>query len=100
VEAEVRLYDHLFGVENPNAVPEGGDFTDHLNPNSLETIERCFIEPAAATMEPGDRCQFERVGYFCVDTKDSTPDKPVFNRTVTLRDTWAKIEKKMKKKGK
>jgi glutaminyl-tRNA synthetase len=94
VDAEVRLYETLFTVENPNDVPEGRDFTVNLNPNSLEVV--------AAKVEPGlrgapvlSRHQFERLGYFCVD-KDATADKLVFNRTVALRDTWAKIEKKSK----
>ncbi len=91
VDAEVRLYDNLFTVENPNDAPEGQDFTANLNPNSLETV-RAKLEPSLATAAPGSRYQFERLGYFCADL-DSTPQKLVFNRTVTLRDTWAKIEK-------
>ncbi len=93
VNARVRLYDHLFTKENPNEVDEGQDFTARLNPNSLEILDNCKLEPSLATAEPGSRCQFERLGYFCVDSKDSTPESPVFNRTVTLRDTWAKILK-------
>ncbi|MBL7179831.1 MAG: glutamine--tRNA ligase/YqeY domain fusion protein [Desulfobacterales bacterium] len=93
VEAEVRLYDHLFSVPNPADVTEGGDFKDHVNPNSLETLTGCKLEPSLAGAAPGSRYQFERLGYFCVDTVDSTSQRLVFNRTVTLRDTWAKIEK-------
>ena len=94
VDAEARLYDNLFTVENPNDAPEGQDFTANLNPNSLEIV-RAKLEPSLATASPGSRYQFERLGYFCVDAA-STPQNLVFNRTVTLRDTWAKIEKKNK----
>ena len=93
ISAEVRLYNHLFTRENPNEVEEGKEFTDYLNPKSLEVIKDCRVEPALAEKIPGERCQFERLGYFCVDAKDSKPDAMVFNRTVTLRDTWAKILK-------
>ena len=92
VEAEVRLYDHLFTKESPDDVPEGQDFTANLNPNSLEILPDCQLEPSLAGAQPGDRYQFERLGYFCVDP-DSTDEKPVFNRTATLRDPWAKIQK-------
>ena len=92
LEAEVRLYDHLFSKENPDDVEEGSDFTSNLNPNSLETLPSCHVEPSLSGAAPGSRYQFERLGYFCVDP-DSTADKPIFNRTVSLRDTWAKIEK-------
>ena len=92
IEAEVRLYDNLFAVENPNAVPEGQEFTVNLNPKSLEVVPDAKLEPGLRGAAVGARYQFERLGYFCVD-KDSTPDKLVFNRTVGLRDTWAKIEK-------
>ncbi len=95
--AEVRLYDHLFKPENPNDVPEDGDFKDNLNPDSLEVLGDCLVEPSLAETAAGDRFQFERQGYFCVDP-DSKPDKLVFNRTVSLRDSWAKIEKKGKVK--
>jgi len=91
---EARLYDHLFNVPNPDDAPEGRDFTANLNPSSLEVING-FVEPSAAGAAPGYRCQFERLGYFCVDP-DSTAERLVFNRTVTLRDTWARIEKQMK----
>jgi glutaminyl-tRNA synthetase len=95
IDGEVRLYDNLFTKEDPNEVAEGGDFTDNLNPNSLEVVTSAKLEPSLKGAAPGSRYQFERLGYFCVDL-DSTPEKPVFNRTVALRDTWAKIEKKSK----
>ncbi len=94
--AEVRLYDRLFGVPNPMATEGGGDFTDHLNPDSLEVLEHVPVEPALLETEPGEPIQFERVGYFCVDPEDSAPDRKVFNRTVPLRDTWRKIEKALR----
>lgn len=90
VPAEVRLYDRLFTQENPDAAP---DYHACLNPNSLEVIKPCWVEPSLAGAVGGNRYQFERVGYFCVDTVDSRPEALVFNRTVSLRDTWAKIEK-------
>ena len=91
LEAEVRLYDRLFLKENPE---EGGaDFREALNPDSLVTLTSCRVEPSLKGAEPETRYQFERQGYFCVDSVDSTPEALVFNRTVTLRDTWAKIEK-------
>jgi glutaminyl-tRNA synthetase len=96
VKAEVRLYDRLFVKENPMATEEGHDFKDYVNPNSLEILTDCLIEPSLATAASGDRIQFERQGYFCVD-RDSSPAQLAFNRTVGLRDTWAKIEKKQKK---
>jgi glutaminyl-tRNA synthetase len=89
--AEARLYDHLFVTPDPDAVAEGQSWLDHLNPKSLETVS-CYVEPGLAGARPGSRYQFERLGYFCVDP-DSTGARLVFNRTVTLRDTWAKIEK-------
>ena len=95
-KAEVRLYDHLFVKENPGDAPEGQDFTANLNPRSLITLTECRVEPGLVRSEPGTRYQFLRQGYFCVD-KDSVPHRPVFNRTVTLRDTWAKIQKAQKK---
>ncbi len=91
VEAEARLYDHLFVKPDPEEVEPGGSFLDNLNPNSLQII-RCFVEPSVIGSEVGTRYQFERLGYFCVDP-DSTPSRLVFNRTVTLRDTWAKVER-------
>ncbi|MEZ4660034.1 MAG: glutamine--tRNA ligase/YqeY domain fusion protein [Caldilineaceae bacterium] len=93
IPAEVRLYDRLFTAENPDDVDDDGDFTDNLNPDSLEVIANALVEPSLANAEPGARYQFERLGYFCVDP-DSAPGKPVFNRTVTLRDSWAKIAAK------
>ncbi len=93
IDAEVRLYENLFVKENPGDVPEGHDFTENLNPNSLEVIANAKLEPSLANAMPGDRFQFERLGYFCVDP-DSKPGALVFNRTVPLRDTWAKIEKR------
>jgi len=92
-EAEVRLYDHLFRVPDPMKVPEGGHFTDNLNPDSLTVLKACKLEPSLAAAEPGARVQFERVGYFCADSKDSRPGAPVFNRAVALRDSWAKVQK-------
>ena len=97
IEAEARLYDHLFVEPNPDDVEPGGSFIDNLNPNSLK-VTKCLVEPSVIGAKPGTRYQFERLGYFCVDP-DSTPDRLVFNRTVTLRDTWAKIEKAMKRGG-
>jgi glutaminyl-tRNA synthetase len=94
VDAEVRLYDTLFSVENPDDVPEGQDFTQTLNPDSLEILLGCKLEPSLAAVVPGTRYQFERLGYFCVDAEDSRPTAPVFNRTVTLKDSWARIEKR------
>ncbi|HBF88891.1 MAG TPA: glutamine--tRNA ligase [Bacteroidales bacterium] len=89
VKAETRLYDRLFSVENPDDVPEGGDFKDNMNPNSL-TISECFVEPFAKTFKAMDKFQFERIGYFCLD-KDATTEKLIFNKTVGLKDTWAKV---------
>jgi len=97
VNAEVRLYDTLFTEPNPADVKDGQDFKDYINPNSLETLTDCRLEPSLIEAEPGSRFQFERLGYFCVDTVDSTARRPAFNRTVTLRDTWAKILKAQKK---
>jgi len=93
IDAEARLYDNLFTKENPDEVPEGQDFTANLNPQSLEVLRGCKLEPSLRDAAPGARYQFERLGYFCVDL-DSTPEKLVFNRTAALRDTWAKIEKR------
>ncbi len=92
-QAEVRLFDRLFLTENPDDAPEGQDFIANLNPNSLEVVENAYVEPSLAEAKPGDRFQFERLGYFCMDP-DSTPEKPVFNRTVALRDTWKKIQQR------
>ena len=93
IEAEVRLYDHLFTKEDPSEVEGGADWKSSLNPKSLETLTSCKLEPSLAGVKPGFRCQFERQGYFCVDTVDSREDRLVFNRTVTLRDEWARIQK-------
>lgn len=102
VEAEVRLYDHLFTQEDPDDVPEGANWLDGINPNSLEVLLAAKLEPALVSAQCNrdahgslnpDRVQFERHGYFCVDA-ESAPGKLVFNRTVSLKDTWAKIEKK------
>ncbi len=89
LKAEVRLYDRLFTVEKP-----GADFLAHLNLDSLEVLQECRVEPALAAARPGATCQFERQGYFCVDSVDSSVEKLVFNRTVSLRDSWARIEKR------
>lgn len=91
LETEVRLYDRLFSVPHPDDIEEGADFKDNLNPDSLHVIKG-LLEPGVKDATPGDRFQFERTGYFCVDP-DSRPEKPVFNRTVTLRDSWAKMNK-------
>jgi glutaminyl-tRNA synthetase len=93
IEAEVRLYDKLFIKEDPNDVEEGKEFTDYINPKSLEVLKSCKLEPSLKNAKPGDKFQFERLGYFCVDTVDSTLGSPVFNRIVTLKDEWAKIQK-------
>ncbi len=93
VNAEVRIYENLFTREDPNQTEEGQDFTVNLNPKSLEVLTDCKLEPSLANPTAGSRYQFERLGYFCVDP-DSTAGRPVFNRTVALKDTWAKIEKK------
>ena len=95
IPAEVRLYDSLFTRPDPDAVEDGRSYTDFLNPDSLEVLTACQLEPGLAEAEVGSRYQFERLGYFCVDP-DSTEGAPVFNRTVTLRDTWAKIQKAQK----
>ena len=92
-DAEVRLYDTLFTKANPNDVPEGQDFTANLNPNSLEVLTHCKLEPGLRDVAPGSRYQFERLGYYCAD-RDSAPGRPVFNQTITLRDTWAKVQRK------
>ena len=97
IDAEVRLYETLFTGEDPNDTPEGQEFTANLNPNSLETLTDAKLEPSLSSAKPGERYQFERLGYFCVDP-DSTSEKLVFNRTVQLRDTWAKIERREKGK--
>ncbi len=99
LKAEVRLYDHLFVKPNPGDEKDVSDFKTLLNSNSMEALTSCRVEPSLAEAEPGSRYQFLRQGYFCVDSIDSFADKLIFNRTVTLRDTWAKIEKAQKKTG-
>lgn len=96
LEAEVRLYDHLFTKKNPDDVEVGKDFKSNINPNSLEVLSSCRVEPSLGDAKPGSRYQFERLGYFCTDP-DSTSGKLMFNRTVSLRDSWAKIQKAQKK---
>ena len=91
VDAEVRIYDHLFSTEDPDDVPDGGVFTDNLNPESLVVMKGCKLEQGLRKAKPGERFQFLRMGYFVVDS-DSTPEAPVFNRTVALRDTWARMD--------
>jgi glutaminyl-tRNA synthetase len=95
-DAEVRLYEQLFTKPAPEDVPPGADYKTNLNPNSLAVLTGCKLEPGLAEVKAGYRCQFMRQGYFCADL-DSVPRKPVFNRTVTLKDTWAKVEKGQKK---
>jgi glutaminyl-tRNA synthetase len=92
-QVEVRLYDRLFKDADPENAVEGKSFLDNLNPNSLSVVH-AMVEPALAKCAPNDRVQFERNGYFCADYKDSKPNQPVFNRVVTLRDSWAKIQSK------
>jgi glutaminyl-tRNA synthetase len=96
LKVEVRLYDRLFAVANPGAEAEkaGTDFSAFLNQNSLQVLTQCYVEPSLARAAPKSRYQFERLGYFCVDPVDSSDKKLVFNRTVTLRDTWAKVMEK------
>jgi glutaminyl-tRNA synthetase len=98
IPAEIRLYDRLFLKENPEDTEEGKDFRSNLNPDSLKVLTSCRLEPGLANAEPGSIFQFLRIGYFCVDSKDSKEGKPVFNRTVTLRDSWAKLQKSGKQK--
>jgi glutaminyl-tRNA synthetase len=93
VDAEVRLYNSLFNDANPGA-DEGVDFVDQVNPDSLEVITECKLEPGLKTAKPGEMFQFLRLGYFCVDAVDSKENALVFNRTVSLKDTWAKISNK------
>jgi glutaminyl-tRNA synthetase len=95
---EVRLYDHLFLKPDPDDVPKGENYRANLNPESLQVLKNCYVEPGVKNAKPGDRYQFERLGYFSVDPKDSKPGQPVFNRAVTLADAWAKIEKSQGKK--
>ncbi len=99
VEAEVRLYDHLFTIPDLSEIPENKDWKDYINPNSKEVLYPCMIEPNLTGVKPGFRFQFERLGYFCVDP-DSTDERLILNRIVKLRDTWAKIQKKNNQTGK
>ncbi|HEX9902380.1 MAG TPA: glutamine--tRNA ligase, partial [Acidobacteriota bacterium] len=92
-EAEVRVYDTLFNQRDPEEVKEGEDWKSNLNPQSLEVLRGCRVEPCLKGAAPGSLWQFERLGYFCADSRDSRPGRPVFNRTVTLRDPWARIQK-------
>jgi len=96
LDAEARLYDRLFTVPNPLGEDEEGDFLKYLNPDSLKVLTHCKVEPSLGEAKPGDRFQLEREGYFCLDSKDSQPGHIVLNRTVTLKDTWAKIEASLK----
>jgi glutaminyl-tRNA synthetase len=96
--AEVRLYDHLLTKEEPEDVPEGSEWLANINRKSLERLTDCRVEPCLAAAKSGELYQFERLGYFCVDSQDATPESLVFNCTVTLRDTWAKLEKSNKKR--
>ncbi|HOJ43700.1 MAG TPA: hypothetical protein PK800_06235, partial [Syntrophorhabdaceae bacterium] len=90
IPVEVRLYDRLFIIEDPAS--KGDDFIKYINPDSLKVLYPCFAEPSLIDAKPGSRFQFERIGYFCADEKESSQKRPVFNRIVTLRDTWAKLK--------
>jgi glutaminyl-tRNA synthetase len=92
IEAEIRLYDRLFNTPAPDAAKEGKDYKEYLNPDSLRTLTHCIVEPSLKESQPGERFQFEREGYFCVDLQQADCGGLVFNRTVTLRDSWAKLE--------
>ncbi|MEE3052138.1 MAG: glutamine--tRNA ligase/YqeY domain fusion protein [Planctomycetota bacterium] len=94
VDAEVRVYDHLFMAEDPLQTEDGGDWKENLNPDSLEVLAGCKLEPSLGESVAGDNCQFERHGYFCVDPVDSAPGQLVFNRTASLRDAWARLQKR------
>ncbi len=94
LQADVRLYEHLFSVTDPSDIEDGADWKSNLNPESVEVLTGCRVEPSLAAARAGVTVQFERVGYFCVDPKDSSPDRLVFNRVVSLRDSWAKIQQK------
>src|SRR5439155_13908330 len=93
MDAEVRLYDYLFKIPDLSDVPEGEDYKNYLNPNSLVTLKGCKLEPGLVVAAQGSFFQFERQGYFCVDRVDTSAKGLVFNRTVSLKDSWAKIEK-------
>jgi glutaminyl-tRNA synthetase len=92
LDGEVRLYDRLFHSAEPEKVAEGDDFMVNLNPDSLTVLSDCKLEPSLSAAKAEDRYQFERLGYFCADRNDHTEERPVFNRTVSLRDSWAKIQ--------
>jgi glutaminyl-tRNA synthetase len=96
IEAEVRLYDRLFNHPSPDASKDGKDYKEHLNPDSIRTVTRSIVEPSLKEAKPGERFQFEREGYFCVDTQQAGGSPIIINRTVTLRDSWAKIEQQLK----
>ena len=96
IDATINLYDRLFTHPGPDAAKEGKDYKEYLNPESLRTVTHCIVEPDLAGASPGDRFQFEREGYFCADEKLTRNSTLVFNRTVTLRDSWAKIEQQLK----
>lgn len=93
VRCQVRVFDHLFQVIDPDEVPKGGNWLDNLNPKSLEVLDECYVEPSLARAQPGAHYQFERLGYFVVDSADSRPGEPIFNRSVPLRDSWARIQR-------
>ena len=93
LDAEVRLYDRLFTKADMKDLAEGEDWRDHLNPDALRVLTGCKLEPGLAEAEPSAAVQFIRVGYFCLDSRDATPERPVFNRTIGLRDTWARMER-------
>jgi glutaminyl-tRNA synthetase len=93
VDAEVRLYDRLFTIESPGQTPDDRDWREFLNPASLQVLTGCKVEPSLAPAPAGARYQFERIGYFCAD-KDTSAGRPVFNRTVSLKDSWGKVEQK------
>jgi glutaminyl-tRNA synthetase len=93
IEAEIHLYEHLFTTEKPESDEDGSEFKDHLNPNSMITLKSCKLEPSLANAKVGENYQFERQGYFCIDQTDSSNENMIFNRTVSLRDSWAKMYK-------
>ena len=95
-EAEIRLYDRLFSHPTPDASKDGRDYKELINPDSLRTLTQCYVEASLAEALPGETCQFEREGYFCLDSVLSSDERLIFNRTVTLRDTWAKSEQEQK----
>lgn len=94
LQVEARLYDHLFNRPDPENVEDGRDFLDNINLDSLQVIDNCVVEPSLKEAKVGEAYQFIRKGYFCLDSKDSSSDRLIFNRTVSLRDSWAKIQKR------